>query len=356
MFHTSDRPSPLHRREWLTEYLTTPLPNLDQLKATSHDRAAYDRARILHFSGNVVLNTPHVMQAKLLLEQCFWENLGRNSGHSGLMLDGAPNQGKTTTAKALMRWTHAKYRQMDPDYLEHGRVPVVYVEVPAGSTGKLLMRQFADFFGLSVRSGESMVSIRSRVADTLRRAATQLIVVDELHNLASKTAGNGESVDVLKGLHNDVAATFLYAGINLTQGNLLSGDRGQQLASRFTRLELEQLNMSDPKDKKTWNATLRGFEQHLTLLDDFEVGSIEALSDYLWQRTTGSIGALSRLLTGAAIDAIRLRSEDRPERIDKALLDKRVLGHTAETRRKLLEAGVKPRLAVNAGNLITDFS
>lgn len=333
LFHQPDRPASLHRREGLTDYLSAPPVKprqvtkleLDAMSAT--DRLAYDRQRQLHLSGGIILNTPHLIEARRLLEACFAENMGRNSGHSGLMVSGASTLGKTTTIKALMRLVFRQYGKSFPDFTQHGHVPVVYVQVPPGSTPKLLMKEFADFFGLSIRSSESMVSIRSRVRDLMAAANSQLIVVDELQNLAGRTAGNGESVDLLKNLHNDLAATFVYAGIDLTEGTLLAGPRGQQLAGRFTVLNMTPFNLANSDDRATWKGLLPGFENEL-LLTAHEPGTLRDLSDYLFERTGGSIGSLARLVTGAALRAIT--DPKLPERVDRSLMDTIRLDFTAE--------------------------
>lgn len=337
-FHTNDRPAALHRMEDLDRYLSTPITVPEAIddaayqRMSSADRAAYDRSRVLYLSGGIVIDTPQVSRARLLLTQHFAENAGRNSGHAGLMLSGDSTVGKTTTCKALMRYVHSQYDKQYPDFRKHGRVPVVYIEVPAGSTGKLLMKTFADFFGLTVRSGESMVSIRTRVVDLLNDAGTQLIVVDELHNLMGGTRQNGESVDVLKNLHNDLAATFVYAGIDLMDSALLTGARGRQISGRFTALEMTRLDVTDAEDRATWIRLITKLEKMLPLRHH-EAGTLKTLAPYLYERTSGSIGSLSRLITGAAIETI-MNPNITKETLDKDLLETRVLDIAAETARK----------------------
>jgi hypothetical protein len=354
-FHTTDRPAALHRMEDLDRYLSTPIPVPDIMDDAAYERmstverAAYDRSRALYLSGGIVIDTPQVSRARLLLTQHFAENAGRNSGHAGLMLSGDSTVGKTTTCKALMRYVHTQYAKQFPDFREHGRVPVVYIEVPAGSTGKLLMKTFADFFGLTVRSGESMVSIRTRVVDLLNDAGTQLIVVDELHNLIGRVASNGESVDVLKNLHNDVPATFVYAGIDLTDSALLTGPRGRQISGRFSALEMTRLDITNPDDRATWIRLIAKLEKMLPLRHH-EAGSLKGLSAYLFDRTSGSIGSLSRLITGAAIETI-VNPNITAEALDKDLLDTRVLDIAAETARKAREL----RAATRGKNPVTQL-
>lgn len=333
-FHDTDRPAALFRRESLDEYLTSsltprpdPLSDPDYASLDSFERARHDRARLLYLSGGILFGTAQYNKGRRLLGQAFAANIGRNSGHAGLVVSGASTLGKTTLCKSLMRDVFKDYSSQFPDFRDHNRIPVVYVEVPAGSTGKLLMRTFTEFFGMTVAHSETMASLRTRVVDMLNASGTQLVVIDELHNLNRNTQGNGESHDVLKNLHNDVPSTFLYAGINLQK--TLQSERGQQIGGRFALLEMQRYNYATATDKKTWNALVSKFEERLPLRHH-EAGTLPAMSQYLFERTNGSIGSLGRLLTGAAKDAI---TDDTIafERIDRDLLDAQDIDVAAET-------------------------
>lgn len=333
-FHGTDRPAALHRVDSLNAFLSAPavrpavLSDSDYSKLSELERHNYNRERLLYLSGGILIGTPSLLEAKLLLGQLFTENMGRNSGHAGLMLDGDSTLGKTTIAKALMQWVYAQYQRQFPDFQAFGHVPVVYIEVPAGSTGKLLMKTFAEFFGLTVRNGESMVSIRNRVVDTMNAARTQLVVVDELHFLATRNAGNGESVDLLKNLHNDLPSTFLYAGVGINGSGLLAGPRGQQLGGRFSLLEMQRFNLSRAGDKKAWRSIIEQFEKALPLRHH-ELGTLTEMTEYLFERTNGSIGSLGKLLTGTAAETVNNPNILREE-ITMSLLEKRRLAHSAE--------------------------
>lgn len=333
-FHNIDRPAALHRHEDLHRYLSTTVARPEVLTDSAYhslsasEQGAHDRSRVLYLSGGILVDTPHLQRAKKLLTQSFAENIGRNSGHAGLMLSGDSTVGKTTTAKALMRYVFSQYGKQFPDFSQHDRIPVAYIEVPAGSTGKLLMKTFAHFLGLTVRTAESMVDIRNRVVEALNQAGTQLIVVDELQNLAGKSPGNGESVDVLKNLHNDLPATFVYAGLDLTSGEILAGTRGQQLSGRFNLLQMGRFTRSNPTDRAAWLRLVNTFEKCLPLRDH-ELGTLPSMSDYLFDRTNGSIGSLGRLLTGAAIESISVGKSGR-EQITLELLEEQILDIAAE--------------------------
>ncbi|MGZ0712303.1 TniB family NTP-binding protein (plasmid) [Coraliomargarita sp. W4R53] len=319
----------LNRRESLLHYLQHPLqaptPLGDQTPST---QAVFNQQRMDYLSGGIVLQTPAVTTGKQLLTRAFQENRARNSGHAGVMLSGGSTLGKTTAAKRLMRWVFEEYVTQIPEWRSFEHVPVMYVEVPASSNAKGLLKEFCDFFGLPVRSRDSTGDLRTKVIAAIRRARTQLIVIDELHNLSGRAAGLGESVDLLKGLHNDIAATFLYCGIDVTNSTLMHGPRGQQLSSRFSVLELKTYQWSNATDRADWKRLIRGFETQLQL-HDHPVRTLDTHAEYLYQRTGGSIGSLGRLLTGTAIDLIQDKTDI--ERLDLARLDAYRLDLTAET-------------------------
>lgn len=334
LFHTTDRPGRLDEREGLTHYLTNTIDRPDALTEAEYQalpangRAAYDRARIRYLSGGILIHTPQLQKAKTTIKRLLAENLGRNSGHSGLMLSGASTLGKTTTAKALMRYVHSMYRRQFPTFAEHGHVPVVYVEVPAGSTGKLLMSAFARFFGITIAPRDTMDSIKNRVVTALNTANTQLVVVDELHNLNASNRANGETIDMLKALHNQVPATFVYAGIELASAQLLSGPRGQQLSARFTKMDLPRFNFGHPVEAAQWAGIVKKFEDALPL-SHHTPGTLLRLSPYLYERTNGSIGSLGKLITSTAIGLI-MDEDPAKEAITQDLLDEQVLDIAAE--------------------------
>ena len=320
----------LNRRESLLHYLQHPLeaPSPHAEDATRANIATYNQQRMDYLSGGIVLNTEPLQKGKLLLTRAFQENRARNSGHAGVMLSGNSTLGKTTTAKRLMRWVFEEYASQVPAWNQYQHVPVMYLEVPPGSNAKALLKEFAEFFGLPVLGRDSMADLRTKVVAAIRRARTQLIVIDELHNLSGRGAGLGEAVDLLKGLHNDVAATFLYCGIDVTHSTLMDGPRGQQLKSRFSLLELTRYEWSNADHRTQWKKLVRGFEAQLQLRHH-PVKTLDRDAEYLYQRTGGSIGSLGRLLTGTAIDLIQ--SGTSVEMLDRERLSAYTLDLTAET-------------------------
>lgn len=335
LFHDTDVPSPINERDGLHRHLarTIPKPTLLSTDAyaalSSPDRDTYNRARVLFLSGGILINTGAVKRATADVIRMFAENLAENAANTGLMLSGDSTLGKTTITKVLMKYIFAMYKRQYPEFEANRRTPVVYVEVPAGCTAKLLMVAFARFFGITVARSDTADTIKHRVVQALNTARTQLVVVDELHNLSANNRGNGESVAVLKLLHDEVPATFVYAGIDLSDGALLAGLKGQQLTGRFVKTDLTRFNLSDADQAKDWRGVIMEFERSLLLADHIP-GTLLKLSTYLRERTGGSIGSLGRLLTGVAIDLI-INPHGRPEAITKELLDAHPIDMAAES-------------------------
>jgi hypothetical protein len=228
--------------------------------------------------------------------------------------------GKTAAALAAMKTVFNKYRREVPDFREFGRLPVVYVEVPAGSTPKSMMAQFAKFLGLPVETRATLDSLQRTVVCVLQEVGTKLIVVDELHHLSDTNRSNIESSDLLKSLSNQVSATFVYAGINLHGGRVLAGERGQQIAGRFTMQSLHRYTTANADEWRLWNGIVRAFEEEFCLLNH-KPGDLADHSAYLYDRTQGAIGSLVHLLTLAAQLLVLEDFGPEDERITLDLLD-----------------------------------
>jgi hypothetical protein len=100
-----------------------------------------------------------------------------------------------------------------------------------------------------------------------------------------------------------VPATFVLAGINVENCGFLTGNRGQQLARRFTQLKASPSNYSTIPQRRDWAQLIDGFERALRLRAH-KPGSLLPLADYLYGRTGGYIVSLSHLIREAAIKAI----------------------------------------------------
>lgn len=335
MLFSDDEPQTLSDLRGLTSYLKSQVerPEIvgveEFLKLDEDERSEFNQRRMRYLSAGVTVRTPQMRRIVGQVERAIVENQSRNSGLGGLLISGESTMGKTTVAKAAMRRIFFMYTQAYPKYEREDRIPVVYVEVPPGATGKALIRRFATFLGLPLSGRDTMESLMDNVVNVLLAARTKLIVVDELHNLKQRTAGSGEAVDVLKSLSNRLPATFVYSGIALENSGLLAGDRGRQIRGRFISAPLRPFTLANDDEKGLWNGIIKQFEKDLCLFNH-QPGELLKLSTYLHQRTGGSIGSLGRILTGTASWLIYQGVDPGEEKLTRELLDETRLDMTAE--------------------------
>lgn len=266
---------------------------------SAEDRRTYDTMRLDYLGGGLTVATPQVQALIKTVRLAILGNRGRAAGRTGVMVSGQSTVGKTTACIALMRSVHTLYYNQYPHSTGTGVIPVAYVEVPAGSSAKAMIGRFAHFYGLELPRSGTLEQILNAVVHAMRACSTQLVVVDELQNLNSISHGNGESVDVLKSLSNQVPATFVYSGINLLQGGLLAGERGNQISRRFTMLEMRRYGHATPEEKRVWNGIVMAFSNELMLMAHKKEHLLKA-SSWLHKRSGGNIGTLQRIMVGGA--------------------------------------------------------
>lgn len=204
-------------------------------------------------------------------------------------------------------------------------LPVVYVIVPPASTAKMLAAEFARFLGLPLPKNLNQVAITNAVCEVLRTVGTELVLVDEIHNLALDTRHGAETSDQLKYLSERIPATFVYAGIDVEAKGLFTGSRGRQIAGRFASVATQPFAYGTRTQRNEWAALVATLEQILRL-HRHEPGALLRHAEYLYQRTGGMIGSLSHLIREAAIEAIL----DNTEHITKTTLDGVALDYAAE--------------------------
>jgi hypothetical protein len=161
-----------------------------------------------------------------------------------------------------------------------------------------------------------MPDIVNAVCATAAHTGVELVLVDEIHNLNLATRAGAEVSDQLKYFAERLAATFVYAGIEVEAQGLFAGVRGRQIAGRFTLIGCTPFAYGTTEQRAAWRALVSSLEAMLRLHQHVP-GTLVALDEYLYRRSGGMIGSLSHLVRGAAILAI----DDRTEQITKELLD-----------------------------------
>lgn len=330
-----DRHEDLHRL--LTHHPVRPRAwTLDQYRERDdRERQAFDTERLDYLGGGLTVATPQVQALIKSVRLAILGNRGRASGRTGVMVSGQSTVGKTTACIALMRRIHTQFKLQYPGSSGRGAIPVAYVEVPAGSSAKAMIGRFAHFYGLELPRRSSLEEILHAVVTVMRACSTQLVVVDELQNLSRVSQGNGESVDVLKSLSNQVSATFIYSGIDIHRGGLLAGERGNQISRRFTLLEMQRYGHATTEEVKTWNGIVMAFSSDLPLIAH---DKRRLLKDAAWlhSRSGGNIGTLQRLLIGGS-QLLILDGDPAQETLTREYLETIPIDMAAESARGMLD-------------------
>jgi AAA domain len=297
-----------------------PLPSVEEANERLHARLDY-HARLVVVTTPTIRTIIHIGRRLVLL------NRHQHGARRGLVVTGPPGTGKTTAITELGRAHELRVRRRSPATVQ--RLPVVYVTVPPKATPRMLAVEFARFLGLPVTRSMNQSDVTSAVCQVLGALHTDLVLVDELHNLNLHTHGGADVSDQLKYLAERISATFIYAGIDLAAVGMFSGIRGRQIAGRFITITTGPLPYGTGEQRQQWRMLLATLERTLRL-SAHRPGTFVRLDRYLYERTGGMIGSLLHLVRAAAIDAIL----DRSERITKASFDAVVLDHAAEQARR----------------------
>lgn len=272
-------------------------------------RLRYDEARQRYHSELVVVQTSAVTnvvrQGRLLTVL----NQREISARRGLIVSGQWATGKSTAIKQLGRAHELLTRKRYPG---QDRIPVVYVTTPPKGSPKKLAAQFAHFLGMppfGSRSNETDIAIA--VCDVLTEARCDLVLVDEITNMNLATSLGEDMSDHLKYFTEHLAATFVFAGINVESSGVFAGVRGQQIMARCVMAKTGKFPYGDE-----WRSIVATMDQAIRL-HRYKPGYLTAQAKYLHKRTGGLISSLSHIVRASAISAIN----DGSEQITRDLMD-----------------------------------
>ncbi|USC15511.1 ATP-binding protein [Rhodococcus sp. 11-3] len=281
-------------------------------------RMGYDDRRIAYHSELVIIETStvrHLTHQGRLLTLLNQRECG---ARRALIVSGPWASGKTTGIKLLGKVHEQNIRRKYPG---QDRIPVVYITTPPKGSPRKLASEFAHFLGLPDKPRHNTTDIADSVCRVLTEARTDLVIVDEIHNLNLATSVGEDMSDHLKYFTEHMPATFVYAGINVERSGLFTGMRGQQISARSVLVRTGPFAYD-----REWKALVASLESALRLYAHTP-GTLTRNAKYLHQRTGGSISSLSHLIRVAAISAIL--SGD--EAITRSTLDETIIDHAAES-------------------------
>lgn len=281
-------------------------------------RVAYDDRRIAYHSELVIIETStvrHLTHQGRLLALLNQRECG---ARRAMIVSGPWASGKTTGIKLLGKVHEQNIRRKFPG---QDRIPVVYITTPPRGSPRKLASEFAHFLGLPDKTRHNTTDIADAVCRVLTEARTDLVIVDEIHNLNLATSVGEDMSDHLKYFTEHMPATFVYAGINVERSGLFTGVRGQQISARSVLVRTGSFAYDGE-----WKSLVASLESALRL-HTHTPGTLTRNAKYLHQRTGGSISSLSHLVRVAAISVIL--SGD--EAITRRTLDDTIIDHAAET-------------------------
>ncbi len=301
------------------------VPAVENQAAWGPDQQAeHTEQRIGYHAELSALETPELRKIVTTGRTLLLLNRRQYGARRGLLVSGDPTTGKSTAITQLGRAVEVAYRRLRP--CSDDTVPVVYLTMPPQATPKSLSIEILKFLGAPYLTRDSQIEVTRQACHLLADLRTELIIVDEIHNLNHHTRAGAEASDHLKYLSENVAATFVYAGIDTAKTGLFTGIRGRQLAGRFVPIHTRPYPYASTADRNQWRDLVTGFDAMLQL-HHHKAGALIRLAPYLYTRTAGSISSLSMLIRSAAVAVIL----DGTEQITKASLDEVPLDHAAAT-------------------------
>ncbi len=291
---------------------------------SEEQQAEHVEQRIGYHTELSALETPELRKIVTTGRALLLLNRRQYGARRGLLVSGDPTTGKSTAITQLGRAVEVAYRRLRPD--GDDAAPVVYLTMPPQATPKSLSIEILKFLGAPYLTRDSQIELTRQACHLLADLRTELILVDEIHNLNHHTRAGAEASDHLKYLAENVASTFVYAGIDTAKTGLFNGIRGRQLAGRFVPIRTRLYPHASSGDRNQWRELVSGFDSMLRL-HHHKPGALIRLAPYLYNRTAGSISSLSMLIRSAAVAVIM----DRTEQITKTNLDDVPLDHAAAT-------------------------
>lgn len=313
MSDTIEQYLPLSTKEGWSRFVADDPPRPPKISRAEREaqsageRERYDDARRQFMTAGII-RTPafdkilHSASSRRRLNEF------KHTGKLGLIVSGEPSLGKTTTVTHIGKLHTLRRQHQEHPAGNRGCIPVVYITVPPACGPKAMIAEFAEFFGLPTNGRISQSTLLNSVSQVMARVRTELVIVDEIHNLNVNYRMSADASDALKQLSEKCAATFIYAGVNVESCGLLDGARGQQISSRFELHRVSPFSNRSTTHRAEWEAVLLGLEQTLCLTNQRE-GDILAHSAKLFADSGGSIGRLVDTLHLAALAAIDANTE-----------------------------------------------
>ena len=228
----------------------------------------------------------------------------RRQRTDNLLIVGASNNGKTAIARRFLA------RTVPPEdaAARTSTIPVKLIQAPNGPRIPQLLTAIRSALGQPAGRRETTAQLRTETYRIMRAVGLRLLLIDDLHNI--RAAGVGP---LLVELREIGSAAGVSLGGFATKDIAYALRQDEQLANRFDLMTLPRWQIDDPD---YWRL-LHTLGRRLPLRAASNLTDPELAASIL-SRSDGLIGAMTRLLRQAAVQAVRTAHE----RIDRAMLDR----------------------------------
>lgn len=251
-----------------------------------------DLERVHYLLKDLYIRHPAAQRVEQFLGHLI--RLPRKHRMPGLFVCAPSGQGKTHVLRAFQR-------HYPETALPQGkrRLPILYASVPASPTVRALDAMLLSEANLPQAVWPSHMPLSERLRRALTSLGTQLIAIDEIHNI-EHVPRSRVLHDWVRGISNDMQLAVVLAGTEEFEPALLAD---AQLESRFfiVRLPLWE-------DDANFQAFLSGYERACPLRLPSNLTQ-PRLRQALLRESSGITDHLMKSLTSAAIAAIRLERE-----------------------------------------------
>jgi hypothetical protein len=322
------------------DFIPAPRITMEEyLQLGPRHRGIYDLHRAATHVNLRMQETPMSARVARVVQRRLQNNaLKWNPGtKDGVMVSGGGKQGKTETICDALVTFEELWRglcdQTNPNAIPGERgafVPVAYCRLPAKAAPKALCKSILDIFGDP--HPKTLDDLIRATADSLHGHGTIALVIDDVTRLRLHREDDQDTLDLIREVM-DLDVTLILVGVDIPHSGLLreayfdarakqwifpevkrsksfNPEASTQTERRFDIVELDPFTYSGTASIEAFVNHLAGIEDQLRLLNGFE-GMLTSgeMPEYLFRRTRGIVGLLSRLIEDACSVAIATGDE-----------------------------------------------
>lgn len=214
-----------------------------------------------------------------------------------LLIVGDTNNGKTVLVNRFCNLHKPQIVGEDERLL----IPVVYMQAPPIPDEKRFYNNLLDKLNAPYRINDKVERKEQQAFRVLERIGTKLLIIDEIHNiLAGNTSRQRSFLNVIKNMANELQIVIVAVGIKEAL-NAMNTDT--QISNRFVPMFLPKWHYNED-----YIRLLASFEMLLPLQKPSNLVA-ENISQKILEMSEGTIGEMTRIISMAAIEAIKSGKE-----------------------------------------------